>query len=170
MFFISTSGVPSVNTLDLRALTLAGLTGTSPVLDPVAVNSLNNWLSISEGIQMLVREHILNAHNIILCLLKITTSPVFVQKKQSLNNVIFLQISKYSREIYNYSLELTFEGNYFVTFSLQTFSEKLLCYFISQQNITRILLCHRSIKFLIPCFFHICCAHSGLKSSFSFGD
>ena len=35
--FISTSGVPSVKRIDLRALTLVGPTGTSPVLDHLAV-------------------------------------------------------------------------------------------------------------------------------------
>ena len=35
MFFISTSGVPSVNRIDLLALTLVGPTGTSPVLEPL---------------------------------------------------------------------------------------------------------------------------------------
>ena len=39
---ILTSGVPSVNRIDLRALTLVGPTGTSPVLDPLDVLRLDN--------------------------------------------------------------------------------------------------------------------------------
>ena len=44
--FILTSGVPSVNRIDLRALTLVGPLGTSPVLDPLAVLHLDNQLFI----------------------------------------------------------------------------------------------------------------------------
>ena len=40
--FILTSGIPSVNTTDLQALTLAGPTVTRPVPDPLAVLSLEN--------------------------------------------------------------------------------------------------------------------------------
>ena len=40
MFFILTLGIPSVNRIDLRALTLAGPNGTSPVLDPLDVDVL----------------------------------------------------------------------------------------------------------------------------------
>ena len=39
MFFILTSGTPSVNKIDLQALTLAGPTVTRPVSDPLAVLS-----------------------------------------------------------------------------------------------------------------------------------
>ena len=42
-----TSGVPSLNRTDLRALTLIGLTGTSLVLDPLAVVGLDNLLSMT---------------------------------------------------------------------------------------------------------------------------
>ena len=39
---ILTLGIPSVNRIDLQALTLAGPTVTRPVLDPQAILSLNN--------------------------------------------------------------------------------------------------------------------------------
>ena len=42
--FISTSGIPSVNRIDLKALTLVGPTITRPVLDPLAVLRLDNRL------------------------------------------------------------------------------------------------------------------------------
>ena len=41
VFFISTSGVPSVNRIDLGALTLVGLTGTNLIPDPLAVLRLD---------------------------------------------------------------------------------------------------------------------------------
>ena len=43
---ILTSGVPSVNRIDLRALTLVGSTSTRQVLDPLAVIHLDNRLFI----------------------------------------------------------------------------------------------------------------------------
>ena len=42
---ISTSGVPSMNKIDLQALSLMGLTVTRLVQDPLAVLSLDNQLS-----------------------------------------------------------------------------------------------------------------------------
>ena len=42
VFFIFTSGVPTANRIDLQALTLVGLTGKGPVLDPLAVLRLDN--------------------------------------------------------------------------------------------------------------------------------
>ena len=50
MFFISTSGIPSVNGIDLQALTLVGPTVTRPVLDPLAVMHLNNQLFMSASL------------------------------------------------------------------------------------------------------------------------
>ena len=44
IFFILTSGIPSVNRIDLQALTSLGPTVTRPVLDPLAVLSLDNQL------------------------------------------------------------------------------------------------------------------------------
>ena len=41
-----------------------------------------------------------------LCLLQVTTSPAFVRKKQSLNNVIFQQFFKYLNDIPSFSLEI----------------------------------------------------------------
>ena len=49
-FFISNSGVASMNRIDAWALTLVGPTGTSPVLDPLAVLCLNNRLRITRPI------------------------------------------------------------------------------------------------------------------------
>ena len=42
--FILTSGVPSGIRIDSQALNLAGTTGTTPVLDPLAVLCLDNRL------------------------------------------------------------------------------------------------------------------------------
>ena len=49
VFFILTSGVSSVNRKDLQALNLVGPTGTSPVLNPLAVLCLDNRLFIYDG-------------------------------------------------------------------------------------------------------------------------
>ena len=66
--FILTSGVPSVNNTDLRALTLVGPTGKSQVLDPLAVICFNNRLYI---IQTKITNWIKKcAHNIMLELFK----------------------------------------------------------------------------------------------------
>ena len=78
------------------------------------------------------------------CLLQVTTSPTFVRRKQSLNNVIFLHMSKYLMEISIYSLEITFQGIYFATLFLIPSWKNLL------------------VKPLIRC------AHFGIKSSFLF--
>ena len=45
--------VPSVNRVDIRALTLVGPTGASPILDPLAVLHLHNRLYI-EGMRVIV--------------------------------------------------------------------------------------------------------------------
>ena len=42
--FLSTSGEPSVNRIDLRALTLVGPLWHKPALDPLAVHILENRL------------------------------------------------------------------------------------------------------------------------------
>ena len=47
------------------------------------------------GLEQIIKRNIFK----LTCLLQVTTSPAFVQRKQSMNNVIFLQISKHSREI-----------------------------------------------------------------------
>ena len=44
--FISTSGIPLVNRIDLQALTFVGPTITRPVLDPLAVLRLDNRLYV----------------------------------------------------------------------------------------------------------------------------
>ena len=48
MFFILTSGEPSVNKIDLQALNLAGPTATRLVPDPLAVLGLENQLYITK--------------------------------------------------------------------------------------------------------------------------
>ena len=48
MFFILTLGGPLVNRIDLLALTLAGPTQHKPVLDPLAVQHLENRLNMSQ--------------------------------------------------------------------------------------------------------------------------
>ena len=50
VFFISTSGIPPVNGIDLQALSLVGPTVTRPVLDPLAVMHLNNQLFMSASL------------------------------------------------------------------------------------------------------------------------
>ena len=44
VIFISTSGGPSVNWIDLQALNKVGPTGSNQVLDPLAMLNLDNWL------------------------------------------------------------------------------------------------------------------------------
>ena len=51
--FILTSVVPSVNRIDIRALTLVGPPGASPILDRLAVLHLHNRPYI-EGMRMIV--------------------------------------------------------------------------------------------------------------------
>ena len=48
--FLSTSGEPSVNRIDLPALTLAGPTWHKPVLGPLAVRHLENRLYMELGL------------------------------------------------------------------------------------------------------------------------
>ena len=45
----------------------------------------------------------------VICLLQVTTSLAFVRRKQSQKIVIFLQFSKYLKEISIYSLNITFQ-------------------------------------------------------------
>ena len=87
MFFISTSGVPPVNKIDLPALTLAGPTGKSLVLDPLAVLCLDKGLYITIKNKLCYLEIIsdYNHRPILFCFLCVKIVLQFLKEMRSIN-------------------------------------------------------------------------------------
>ena len=65
--FILTLVVPSVNKVDLQALTFVGPIVTRPVQDPLAILSLDNWLYINVQIKDVMKPKQLSIFNYVNC-------------------------------------------------------------------------------------------------------
>ena len=99
--FILTLVVPSVNKVDLQALTFVGPIVTRPVQDPLAILSLDNWLYINVQIKDVMKPKQLSIFNYVNCKCKKLQyeklqvfKTTFMGQSLSLKKVLFTQIVK----------------------------------------------------------------------------